>query len=51
MWVNTSVELGPDWEPLVQVLAAMITLSPEFVVLQAYTPHDHDSGPYVQTLR
>lgn len=44
-------DLEPEWEPLVQALAAMITLSSEFVVLQAYTPHDGQCGPYVQTLQ
>ena len=44
-------ELEPEWGPLVQALAAMITLSAEYVVLQTYTPHDGECGPYVQTLQ
>ena len=43
--------LEPEWESLVQAVAAMITLAPEYVVLQTYTPHDRSSGPYVQTLQ
>jgi len=42
--------LEPDWQPLIETLAAMITLAPEYVVLQAYTSFDKDCGPYVQTL-
>jgi hypothetical protein len=29
----------------------MITLSSEYVVLQVYTPHDRECGPYVQILQ
>ena len=48
----TSVNgLEPEWEPLVEALAAMITLSSEYVVLQVYTQHDNQCGPYVQTLQ
>jgi hypothetical protein len=43
--------LEPEWNPLVEALAAMITLSSEYVVLQVYTPHDEQCGPYVQTLQ
>jgi len=44
-------ELEPTWTPLVEALAAMITLSSEYVVLQVYTQHDDDCGPYIQTLQ
>jgi hypothetical protein len=36
--------------PLIKTLAAMITLAPEYVVLQVYTSYDKECGPYVQTL-
>lgn len=44
-------EPGPEWANLISVLAAMITLAPEFVVLQTYTKFHNDCGPYIQTLR
>ena len=44
-------ELEPAWTPLVEALAAMITLSSEYVVLQVYTQQDADCGPYIQTLQ
>lgn len=47
---GTRGPLGEDWVPLVQVLAAMITLAAEHVTLQVYTAFDGDCGPYVQTL-
>lgn len=43
--------LEPVWDPLVKTLAAMITLSSEYVVLQVETPYDGHCGPYVQTLQ
>lgn len=49
--MNRYPEVEAAWEPLVQVLAAMIVLSSEFVVLQVYTPDRGDCGPYVQTLQ
>ena len=48
---GTRGPLSEDWVPLVQVLAAMITLAPEQVVLQVHTQFDGDCGPYVQTLQ
>lgn len=51
MQLNYSRALEPIWNPLVETLAAMITLSSEFVVLQVTTPHDGECGPYVQTLQ
>lgn len=44
-------EPEPEWAKLTSLLAAMITLAPEFVVLQTYTEFDGDCGPYVQTLQ
>jgi hypothetical protein len=44
-------DLGAEWNALIETLAAMITLSSEYVVLQVYTPHDNACGPYVQTLQ
>lgn len=51
MKIISQDELEPAWTPLVEALAAMITLSSEYVVLQVYTPHDVSCGPYVQTLQ
>ena len=48
---GTRGPLGEDWVPLVQVLAAMITLAPEHVTLQVHTEFDCGCGPYVQTLQ
>ena len=44
-------DLEHEWDPLIEVLAAMITLASEYVVLQVYTPHDNECGPYVQILQ
>lgn len=44
-------ELESVWDPLVETLAAMITLSSEYVVLQVETHYDGKCGPYVQTLQ
>lgn len=51
MGLTSGDGLDPDWDPLVEALAAMITLSSEYVVLQVYTRHDVQCGPYVQTLQ
>ena len=51
MKLTSHDELEPAWTPLVEALAAMITLSSEYVVLQVYTPHDNECGPYIQTLQ
>lgn len=48
---GTDRPLGVEWTSLVQILAAMITLAPEQVVLQAHTQFDGDCGPYLQTLQ
>ena len=42
--------LEPAWESLVRTIAAMITLAPEYVVVQVHTDDGPDGGPYVQTL-
>ena len=44
-------DLKPEWNALIEALAAMITLSSDYVVLQVYTPHDRECGPYVQILQ
>ncbi len=49
MQLKYNKALDPIWDPLVETLAAMITLSGEYVVLQVTTPHDGECGPYVQT--
>lgn len=51
MQLRYNKALEPIWDPLVETLAAMITLSGEYVVLQVTTPHDGECGPYVQTLQ
>lgn len=51
MQLRYNKALEPIWDPLVETLAAMITLSGEYVVLQVTTPHHGDCGPYVQTLQ
>lgn len=48
---TSSFEMSPEWKPLVEVVAAMLTLAPEFVVLQTYDPRFSGAGPYVQSLR
>jgi len=50
MKLDRITTLDREWTPLIETLAAMITLAPEYVVLQVYTPHDDECGPYVQTL-
>ena len=42
--------LEPAWGSLVRTIAAMITLAPEYVVVQVHTDDGPDGGPYVQTL-
>ena len=42
--------LEPGWGSLVRTIAAMITLAPEYVVVQVHTDDGPDGGPYVQTL-
>ena len=42
--------LEPAWGSLVRTIAAMITLAPEYVVVQVHTDDEPDGGPYVQTL-
>ena len=51
MRLTSGDALEPEWDPLVEAFAAMITLSSEYVVLQVYTRHDNQCGPYVQTLQ
>ena len=41
--------LEPAWGSLVRTIAAMITLAPEYVVVQVHTDDGPDGGPYVQT--
>jgi len=43
--------LGSAWSPLVRTIAAMVTLSPEHVVVQVHGDDGPHGGPYVQTLR
>jgi hypothetical protein len=43
--------LNPIWDSLVRTIAAMITLAPEYVVVQVHGDDGPDGGPYVQTLR
>lgn len=43
--------LEPRWNSLVETVAAMITLAPEYVVLQTYSPEGQELGAYVQTLQ
>ena len=42
--------LESGWGSLVRTIAAMITLAPEYVVVQVHTDDGPDGGPYVQTL-
>ena len=42
--------LEPAWGSLVRTIAAMITLAPEYVVVQVHTDDGPEGGPYVQTL-
>lgn len=51
MQLKFETPLDPIWDPLVETVAAMITLSDEYVVLQVTTPHDGACGPYIQTLQ
>jgi hypothetical protein len=51
MKLTSEDDLVSEWDPLIEALAAMITLSSEFVVLQVYTRHNNQRGPYVQTLQ
>jgi hypothetical protein len=51
MGLTSGDALEPEWNALVEAFAAMITLSSEYVVLQVYTRHDNQCGPYVQTLQ
>ena len=46
----TRPPLEPAWGSLVQTIAAMITLAPEYVVVQVHTDDGPNGGPYVQTL-
>lgn len=43
--------LGQEWAPLIETIAALITLAPEFVVVQTYPRNSDEIGPYVQTLQ
>ena len=43
--------LDPIWDSLVRTIAAMITLAPEYVVIQVHGDDGPDGGPYMQTLR
>lgn len=43
--------LEPRWSSLIKTIAAMITLAPEYVVVQAYSPEGEEVGAYVQTLQ
>jgi hypothetical protein len=46
----TQPPLEPAWASLVETIAAMITLAPEYVVVQVHTDDGPNGGPYVQTL-
>ena len=43
--------LEPEWAALVETIAAMITLAPEYVVIQTYSATGEEDGPYIQTLQ
>jgi len=51
MNLSRITSLEPEWTPLVEAIAAMITLAPEYVVVQTYPANSDDLGPYVQTLQ
>ena len=42
--------LDPVWNSLIRTIAAMVTLAPEFVVVQVHGDDGPHGGPYVQTL-
>jgi hypothetical protein len=46
----TQPPLEPAWASLVETIAAMITLAPEYVVVQVHADDGPNGGPYVQTL-
>jgi|688.fasta_scaffold688586_1 hypothetical protein len=46
-----SLPLDPIWDSLVRTIAGMITLAPDYVVIQVYGDDGPDGGPYVQTIR
>ena len=41
--------LDPVWDSLIRTIAAMVTLAPEFVVVQVHGDDGPHGGPYVQT--
>lgn len=47
---KTHSPLKPDWGSLVRTIAAIITLSQEYVVIQVHDEDGPNGGPYVQTL-
>jgi hypothetical protein len=47
----TGSPLEPIWDSLIRTIAAMVTLAPEYVVVQVHGDDGPDGGPYVQTLR
>ena len=44
-------QLEPVWGSLVRTIAAMVTLAPEYVVVQVHGADGPNGGPYAQTLR
>ena len=42
---------GHEWDALIKTIAAMVTLAPEYVVVQVHGADGPHGGPYVQTLR
>jgi len=42
---------GNEWDSLIKTIAAMVTLAPEYVVVQVHGADGPHGGPYVQTLR
>jgi len=42
---------GHEWGALIRTIAAMVTLAPEYVVVQVHGADGPQGGPYVQTLR
>jgi hypothetical protein len=43
--------LEPQWSSLIETIAAMLTLAPEYVVVQTFASTGEELGAYVQTLQ